>query len=98
MIKIVQQIFKHLLSARPVLSAEEYRNAAVDFAVMDIKHSGSVQKGLVPVISSCTHCFPAEALPALTLGRHDGAGEGGCCGKQWREISLHSKGPLPTGF
>lgn len=77
MIKIVQQIFKHLLSARPVLSAEEYRNAAVDFAVMDVKHSGSVQKGLVPVISSCTHCFPAEALLALTLGRHDGAGWGG---------------------
>lgn len=95
--KIVQQIFKHLLSARPVLSAEEYRNAAVNFTVMDVKHSGSVQKGLVPVISSCTHCFPAEALPALTLGRHDGVGWG-VCGKQWKEISLHSKDPLPTGF
>lgn len=56
----------------------------MNFAVMDVKRRGSVQKGLVPVISSCTHCFPAEALPALTLGRHDGAGRGG--GVLWKTV------------
>lgn len=66
----------------------------MNFAVMDVKHNGSAEKGLVPVLSSCTHCFPAEALQALTLG---GRGMGDC-GKQWKKISLYSKGPLPAGF
>lgn len=36
---------------------------------MDGKCSGSIWKGLVPVIPSCIHSFPTEVLQALTLGR-----------------------------
>ena len=48
------------------------RNTAVDLMVMDVKHNESAQRGLVPVLSSCTYGFPAEALQALKLGRHGG--------------------------
>lgn len=48
------------------------RNTAVDLLVMDVKHNESAQRGLVPVLSSCTRGFPVEALQALMLGRHGG--------------------------
>lgn len=44
----------------------------MNFVVMDVKRSESAQTGLVPVIPSCTCCFPAEALQAWTLGSTPG--------------------------
>lgn len=48
---------------------------------MGVKHKERVQRGLVLVLSSCTHGFPAGGLQSLTLGGH-----GWGWGTMWKTV------------
>lgn len=93
MIKLVQQTFKHLLNARPVLSAEEDSTELLGSGYK-AQWKCSRRPGPCPAVlsslpSGCgaTSSDPGEAPEAQV-------GDGGC-----RKQGLpHSKGPLTTGF